>query len=405
MLFGFKRIWLVDFEFGVGPGERPEPICMVALELHTKRCLRVWFDDERSHSVPYPFGNQDLYVAYYASAELGCHLALGWPMPSHILDLFVEFRNRTNGMSVPCGNGLIGAMVFFGLDSIGVDEKDDMRSLALRGGPWTANEQEALFDYCEGDVQALAKLLGAMAPQLDMPRALLRGRYMASAARIEYTGIPIDPQALYALRANWDVIKDALIGRVDADYGVYEGKTFKVDRWAKWLAIHDIPWPQLVSGSLALDDDTFKQMAQTYPEISSIRELRVTLSRMRLSDLAVGADSRNRCLLSAFRARTGRNQPSNSRSIFGPAVWLRGLILPEEGCGLAYIDWEQQEFGIAAALSGDANMLEAYDSGDPYLAFAKQAGAAPPNATKASHGTLREQFKACALAVQYGMGD
>jgi DNA polymerase I-like protein with 3'-5' exonuclease and polymerase domains len=86
-------------------------------------------------------------------------------------------------------------------------------------------------------------------------------------------------------------------------------------------------------------------------------------------------------------------------------VWLRGLILPEEGCGLAYIDWEQQEFGIAAALSGDANMLEAYDSGDPYLAFAKQAGAAPPNATKASHGTLREQFKACALAVQYGMGD
>ena len=115
MLFGFKRIWLVDFEFGVGPGERPQPICMVALELHTKRCLRVWFDDERSHSVPYPFGNQDLYVAYYASAELGCHLALGWPMPSHILDLFVEFRNRTNGMSVPCGNGLIGAMVFFGL--------------------------------------------------------------------------------------------------------------------------------------------------------------------------------------------------------------------------------------------------------------------------------------------------
>lgn len=50
-------------------------------------------------------------------------------------------------------------------------------------------------------------------------------------------------------------------------------------------------------------------------------------------------------------------------------------------------------------------MKYAYLTGDPYLAFAKQAGAAPPEATKYSHGTIREQFKACALAVQYGMGE
>jgi DNA polymerase I len=50
-------------------------------------------------------------------------------------------------------------------------------------------------------------------------------------------------------------------------------------------------------------------------------------------------------------------------------------------------------------------MKEAYSSGDPYLAFAKQAGAVPPDATKASHPAQREQFKACVLAVQYGMGE
>jgi len=49
-------------------------------------------------------------------------------------------------------------------------------------------------------------------------------------------------------------------------------------------------------------------------------------------------------------------------------------------------------------------MQAAYQSGDPYLAFAKQAGAVPKDATKKSHGPIREQFKACALAVQYGMG-
>jgi DNA polymerase-1 len=117
----------------------------------------------------------------------------------------------------------------------------------------------------------------------------------------------------------------------------------------------------------------------------------------------VGSDGRNRTILSVFRSRTGRNQPSNSKGIFGTSVWLRGLIKPPPDYGVAYIDWSQQEFGIAAALSGDASMQAAYRSGDPYLAFAKQAGAVPADATKVTHKSERELFKACVLAVQYGM--
>ena len=85
-----------------------------------------------------------------------------------------------------------------------------------------------------------------------------------------------------------------------------------------------------------------------------------------------------------FSSKTGRNQPSNSKFVFGLSAWLRGLIKPSPGYGLAYIDWSQQEFGIAAALSGDHRMQEAYLSGDPYLTFAKQAGAAQADATKAA---------------------
>jgi DNA polymerase I-like protein with 3'-5' exonuclease and polymerase domains len=79
------------------------------------------------------------------------------------------------------------------------------------------------------------------------------------------------------------------------------------------------------------------------------------------------------------------------------------LIVPPPGYGLAYIDWAQQEFGIAAALSGDPAMMAAYKSGDPYLEFAKQARAVPADATKTSHGSTRELFKQCGLAVLYGM--
>jgi DNA polymerase I-like protein with 3'-5' exonuclease and polymerase domains len=136
-----------------------------------------------------------------------------------------------------------------------------------------------------------------------------------------------------------------------------------------------------------------------------MRELRSSLSEMRLSSLQVGSDGRNRCTLSPFSSRTSRNQPSNSKFIFGPSVWIRGLIQPSPGFGLAYVDWSQQEFGIAAALSEDKVMMDAYQSGDPYLAFAKQAGAVPQEATKKSHESDREQFKACVLAVQYGMGE
>ena len=126
---------------------------------------------------------------------------------------------------------------------------------------------------------------------------------------------------------------------------------------------------------------------------------------MRLfEDLAIGPDGRNRTSIAPFRARTGRNQPSNAKFIFGPSRWLRGLIRPEPGMAVAYLDYISQEIAVGAALSGDAAMLEAYSSGDFYLSFAKQAGVVPADATKATHGEARSLFKAAALAVMYGMG-
>lgn len=400
----FNEIWLVDFEFCAPPGEKPSVVCMVALEVQSGKKIRLWQDELYSRSAPISLGSNALYVAYYASAEFGCHLSLGWPLPINVLDLFTEFRNITNGKTLVCGAGLLGALAWFGFESIGAAEKGNMRELIMNGGPWTKEEKTAVLNYCESDVLALAKLLPEMAPHLDFPRAFLRGRYMKAAAHIEFNGVPIDYKYLNKLRTQWEDIQDRLIQSIDSSYGVFDGRTFKSALFADWLIKQKIPWPLLQTGRLSLSDDSFKEMALAFPKVAPLRELRVALSQMRLSKLTVGSDNRNRCILSAFRARTGRNQPSNSRFIFGPAVWLRALIKPSPGFGLAYIDWAQQEFGIAAALSGDEAMKDAYMSGDPYLAFAKQANAVPARATKVSHGVERDQFKACVLAVQYGMG-
>src|SRR5262249_26066795 len=146
------------------------------------------------------------------------------------------------------------------------------------------------------------------------------------------------------------------------------------------------------------------EQARRYPELDPLYELRVTLSELRLNNLVIGSDNRNRCLLSPFSSKTGRNQPSTNKFIFGPARWLRSLIKPPETTGIAYIDFTSQEIGIAAALSGDERMIKAYQSGDLYLSFAKDAGLAPSDATKSTHKAIRDRCKAVVLGINYGKG-
>ena len=234
-------------------------------------------------------------------------------------------------------------------------------------------------------------------------QALLRGRYMAAVARMERTGVPIDVDTLGRLRTHWGAIKRGLVDAIDKDYGVFDGTTFKSGLFAGYLVDNGIDWPRSEAGRLQLDRETFRDMAKRYPQLEPLKDLRHSLSELRLEKLAVGPDGRNRVLLSPFGASSGRNTPSNSKFIFGPSVWLRGLIKPPGGRALAYVDWKSQEVYVAAQLSGDQALMNAVTSGDPYLAFAKMAGLAPPEATKESHKPIRDLCKTCVLGTNYGM--
>jgi hypothetical protein len=326
-----------------------------------------------------------------------------------MLDLYAEFRNETNGLPLPEGRNLLSALSYHGIASITKAEKNTERDLVLRGGPWTMSERCRILDYCQSDVDCLGPLLERMLPAIRSRRkglgqALLRGRYMAAVARIEATGVPIDVNLLSQIRSRWDAIKLDLVRAVDKDYGVYEGTTFKAGLFARWLAAERIDWPRTATGQLQLDHDTFRDMSKRYPKLEPLKELRHSLSELRLESLAVGVDGRNRVMLSPFGAGTGRNAPSNAKFVFGPAVWVRGLVRPSRGRALAYIDWSSQEVWIAAKLSGDRALLEAVASGDPYLMFARMAGLAPADADKVTHKAIREVCKIAMLGTNYGMG-
>jgi hypothetical protein len=142
-------------------------------------------------------------------------------------------------------------------------------------------------------------------------------------------------------------------------------------------------------------------MAERYPLLEPLDQARRMKSLLRDNSLAVGRDGRNRYAFFPFSAETGRNAWKAAEFIFAQPAYLRGLIRPEPGGALAYLDYGQQEFAVAAVLSGDEPMMEAYRADDPYLTFGKQAGLVPPDATKESHGPERRRLKACVLGLQF----
>ena len=122
------------FEFGEKDPGIPRPLCLVAKELNQNKKIRLWLDEQGWADSPFKISTDVLLVAYFATAELSCFLELGWEFPEKLLDLYVEFRNLTNGLNPPLGNGLLGAMSFFGLSHIDSADKETMRALALEGG-------------------------------------------------------------------------------------------------------------------------------------------------------------------------------------------------------------------------------------------------------------------------------
>jgi hypothetical protein len=147
-------------------------------------------------------------------------------------------------------------------------------------------------------------------------------------------------------------------------------------------------------------------MAVAHPDVGPFRDLWKTLGEFRaLRELPIGRDGRNRCGLKPFSTATGRNAPSGSEFILSLASWCRGLIRPAPGRAIAYLDYNSQEYAIAAYLSGDPAMIRAYESGrDPYIEFGQQIGMVPDSATRKTHPTERKVLKEAVLGTQYGQG-
>jgi DNA polymerase I len=395
----------VDKEFISRPGESPDVVC-VAYKIDDEP-TRVLWRDELGPTPPYPIGD-DTVVISFTQAEWSCHLALGWKLPKHVVDLNCELRLASNGIKLPAGQSLLGFCRWLGIEAGDAAVKDAVRNRIIKGWPFTSEEKEMITKYAGSDVDVLALLFERVERHLDYDRALYRGDWSWTSALMENHGVPINGPLFRQIAdpTTWNAMRDALVPELDKA-GIYvrhnDGSYhFNFGHFAEFLEDEGIAWPLTEEGRPSTETKVFDDLSKGHPQLEGLRQLKHIRDKMRSVELAVGADDRNRTVLWPYKAKSGRTQPAASAWAFSPAVWLRNLIEPGCGMAISYVDYSSMEFLIAAAKSRDPLMLKFYEN-DPYLSFAKHVGAAPLWATKHTHGPLRDRYKTGLLAIQYGV--
>lgn len=353
----------------------------------------------------------------------------------------------------------MGAAVYKTLGKvIDSDFKNAMRDIIIRSdrGEIEANKEEIQL-YCTSDVKYLEpmfkemideykRLLGSYYNGAELVEEVFyRARYAVRSAIMERVGYPIN----YDQTRNFSDQVPNILWECQHDInGQFPQFTEKVFRPTVKKRPFDLSWNQKFTRSIVrewCDENNYKGWILTdggksgvkdlslslkafqkpisyrhnYPEGNFIAQMQRFLKlkqglngflqgkgtkKKRFWD-NVGSDGRVRPFMGIYGAQSARSQPSATGFIPLKSAWMRSLIAPAGGRAICGIDFASQEFLLAALLSGDAEMLKAYESGDVYLAFGKAIGYIPQNGTKKTHKKERDECKAVVLGLSYDMSE
>lgn len=325
---------------------------------------------------------------------------------------------------------------FLGID-INLENKDKMRDLILSKNVFSPEERRAIMIYCASDVVHLPELLKRMLSAVVnsyhkedrtnlKQEILLRGEYGARSAVMEEEGYPIDYQATRSFSDSVEPLLYELQKEIASEFPEinpflsnkketkFVQKQKNIQRWVK--AQNHARWRETNKGSLSLSLDAFEDHYSSSGDQRVFGNKFVKYLRTKQSLYGfvsarngktfwsfVGKDARVRPYFGIYGSQSSRSQPSATGYIFLKSKWMRSLVEPNPGKAIVGIDYSQQEFLIAALLSQDKNMLQAYTSGDVYFYTAKLAGAVPWEAERKDNETIRDKFKSTTLGIQYLM--
>ena len=322
--------------------------------------------------------------------------------------------------------------------TIDTEHKTDTVRLILDNETYTEEEKAQILEYCLSDIHYLKSLWMAVTDVLIKKQKdevkiakqiLLRGEYSARTAKMVRTGYFINERPL---RQFSELVPDIIKSASEDVNEAYE-MPFKPFQWNRkenrytkkelpireWIEAQDIPhWPKTTTGRLSLSSKAFEKFfSSVTPGFGGVfvRYLKTLQSlngflpkppgskRKSFWDY-LGDDGRIRPHFNIYGSQSARSQPAATGFLPLKSHWLRAFIIPPKGKALCTIDYGSEEFLLAGLISEDMAMIKAYLSGDPYLAFAKLAGAVPHDATKKTHKAERDLFKSTVLGIGYHMG-
>jgi hypothetical protein len=202
----FSAIWSIDFEYATTCGTgRPIPHTFVAHDLISDREILLAGDRLRKAKRAPIDVRRCACLAYNFVGEAQCFEVLGWNQPHWPVDPYAEHLALTNGLTSQdvfereeddrrIGYRLVDALRFYGIEvtAEGETHKHEMQLRSAQGEPFTVSEWQAITKYCVEDVQWLVRLFAVLREKIDLPAALVRGRYMTVIGQQMHRGIPVD---------------------------------------------------------------------------------------------------------------------------------------------------------------------------------------------------------------------
>ena len=214
------------------------------------------------------------------------------------------------------------------------------------------------------------------------------------------------------MQENKAAVIGELLRRFDPSYGsedpIYtpEGE-WSYARFERWLVSSGVTaWPRLESGRLDIDGDAFRMMYHV-PGVEGLHALRDSLGVIVTAKLPIGP-RRAQPAEPVSVLHRDRPQRAPRRACYNAHAGMRSfMVFPPDTIGV-YLDWRTQEVGVAAALSGDPALMDAYRGGDVYTRLARDVRPdrrpRPEALEKRKIQTMRQRMKALQLGDQLRHG-
>lgn len=404
-----------------------------------------------------------VFVSFNVEAEASALLSLGIdPLQMKWVDLYLEYvmlSNHNNDLSkgeqyhrgqikrIPTwsnekgSRSLVSALYKLCNIKIDSEHKNKMRDLIISSpAEFTREEQDKIMEYCLSDTEHLPALHKTICAQYKkyLPESHFstlreeihwRAEYAVRTAIMVRHGYPIETNWLKNLTENIPVLIKECCEDINAQF-----PTVKPFRWDKkdlkykmdtkavksWIEScpHFKRWERTETRQLSLALDAWKKFynySHDYPRdnfgAQMLRYLNLSQQLRGFSEPSgvkentfwdyVGSDGMVRPYMNIYGAQSSRSQPSSTSFLFLKTGWMRSLLVPPKGYAVGAIDYSSQEFLLGALEAQDDKMLQAYASGDVYLAYGKEIGVIPKDGTKSSHGKERDAQKPVILGWQY----